>query len=117
MDAVATHNARVGGAVDLVLKVTNTGPTIPSLGFVFRTADRWYERHDMTDLSGCGIAAGSSAFACGDLGAGETRTYSFRGLANTAGTFHFEIALRELVNPFDYVNNADAHVWTETVSP
>jgi hypothetical protein len=117
VEAVATHSASVGGAVELVVKVTNTGPVIPNLGLVFRTADRWYERHDMTDLGGCGIAASVSAFACGDLGAGESKTYSFRGLANTAGTFHFEIALRELVHPFDYVNNADAHVWDETVSP
>ena len=117
VDAIATHNAKVGGAVELVVKVTNTGPTIPNLGFVFRTADRWYERHEMTDLGGCGIAADSSAFACGELGAGESKTYSFRGVANAAGTFHFEIALRELVHPFDYVNAADTHVWDETVSP
>ena len=42
------------------------------------------------------------------------------GIASTAGTFHFELALRTLVHPFGYVNNhsdgADASVWDETVS-
>jgi|SRR5438093_354535 len=119
VDALATHIASVGSA-ELVLKVTNTGPVITQLGFVFRTADRWYERHEMTDLGGCSIAADASAFACGDLPAGETRTYSFHGVAPAVGVFHYEIALRELVHPFDYVNDhadgADTHVWDETVS-
>ena len=120
VDALATHTATVGASAQLVLKVTNTGPVIAQLGFVFRTADRWYELHEVTDLSGCSIAADSAAFACGDLPAGETRTYTFQGVAQTAGTFHYEIALREVVHPFDYVNDhadgADTHVWDETVS-
>ena len=120
VDAVATHIAAVGAPTELVLKVTNTGPLITQLGFVFRTSDRWYERHEMTDLGGCSIAADASAFACGDLPAGETRTYSFRGVALAAGIFHYEIALRELVHPYDYVNDhadgADTHVWDEAVT-
>ncbi len=120
VDALATHTASVGGSAELVLKVTNTGPAITQLGFVFRTADRWYERHEMTDLGGCTVAADASAFACGDLPAGETRTYSFHGVAQGAGVFHYEVALRELVHPFDYVNDhadgADTHVWDEVVS-
>jgi hypothetical protein len=119
VDAIATHTAAVGGQVQLVVKVTNTGPAIAHLGFVFRSADRWYERHEMLDLSGCAIASDASAFDCGDLATNETKTYSFRGIANSAGTFHFELALRELVRPFHYVNDhtdgADASVWDETV--
>ena len=116
VDAVATHNAKVGGTVELLLKVTNTGPQIPSLGFVFRTADRWYDRHEMTEMSGCGIAVDAAAFACGDLGAGESRTFTFRGVATIEGTFHFEVSVRELVQPFDYVNSGDTHVWDEAVT-
>jgi hypothetical protein len=120
VDALATHSSTVGGSAELVLKVTNTGPVITQLGFVFRTADRWYERHEMTDLGGCSIAADASAFACGDLPAGETKTYSFHGVAQAAGVFHYEIALRELVHPFNYINDhadgADTHVWDETVT-
>jgi len=120
VDAAATHDAKVGGKAQLIVKVTNTGPPIAQLGLVFRTADRWYERHEMTDLGGCTIAVDASAFSCGDLAASETRTYSFHGIANASGTFHFELALRELVHPFDYVNDhpdgADAQVWEETVS-
>ena len=96
----------------------NLGST--TLGFVFRGADRWYDRHEMTDLGGCSISNEASAFDCGDLGTDESKTYSFRGIANVAGTFHFELALRELVHPFDFVNDhsdgADAHVWDETVN-
>ena len=119
--AAASHGAMVGGAVELVVKVTNTGPLIPHLGFVFRTSDRWFERHQMTDLGGCVIAIEESAFDCGDLAKNETRTYSFHGIANLAGTFHYELALRELVRPFDYVNDhadgADVQVWDEVVTP
>jgi hypothetical protein len=120
VEAVASHSASVGAPVELVLNVTNTGPSISQLGFVFRTADRWYERHEMTDIGGCTIVADASAFECGDLAASETKTYSFRGVATSAGTFHFEVSLRELVHPFDYVNEhadgADLHVWDETVT-
>ena len=50
VDGGGSHSARVGEAVQLVIKVTNTGPLIPHLGFVFRTPDRWYERHKVTEL-------------------------------------------------------------------
>src|SRR5258705_11898971 len=81
--ALATRSSIVGGSAELVLRVTNPGPVITQLGFVFRTAERWYDRHEMTDLGGCSIALDASAFACGDLPAGETRTYSFHGVALT----------------------------------
>jgi len=120
VDAVATHEVKAGSAAQLVVKVTNTGPAIPHLGLVFRTADRWYERHKMTALGGCVIATDASAFDCGNLGPGEVKTYSFSGDAATAGAFHYEMVLRELVQPFDYVNDhpdgADAQVWDETVT-
>lgn len=121
VDASATSSAAVGGAEQLVVKVTNTGPVIPHLGLVFRTADRWYERHQMTDLSGCAIASDESAFDCGDLQASEAKTFSFSGTALTAGSFHYELALRELVQPFDYVNDhsdgPDVQVWDESITP
>jgi hypothetical protein len=120
VDAVASHEVKAGSTAQLVVKVTNMGPAIPHLGFVFRTADRWYERHKMTDLGGCLIATDASAFDCGDLGQGEVKTYSFSGNAAMAGAFHYEMVLRELVQPFDYVNDhpdgADAQVWDETVT-
>ena len=121
VDASGSQSARVGDNVQLVVKVTNTGPLIPHLGLVFRTPDRWYERHKLTDLSGCLIARDESAFDCGDLAPGAAKTFSFHGTAAAAGTFHYELALRELVQPFDYVNDhsdgADAQVWDETVTP
>src|SRR5256885_7594046 len=52
VDASGSQSARVGDNVQLVVKVTNTGPLIPHLGLVFRTPDRWYERHKVADLSG-----------------------------------------------------------------
>lgn len=120
VNAVASSTVKLGDQVQLVVKVTNTGPAIPHLGLVFRTEDRWYERHQMTDLGGCTIAAEESAFDCGDLADGAARTLSFQGVANTKGTFHYELALRELVQPFDWVNDhpdgADATTWDETVS-
>ncbi len=119
VDATATTSADVGGVVQLVVKVTNTGPLIPHLGLVFRSEDKWYERHRITELGVCSVAADSSAFDCGDLQPNETRTFSFRGVATTPGSFHYELALRQLVQPFDYVNDhhdgADIHVWEETV--
>lgn len=121
VEAVATHSSTVGGSVQLVVKVTNTGPLVPHLGLVFRTPDRWYERHRMTDLGGCTVAGDSSGFDCGDLQVSESKTYSFYGVATVAGTFHYELALRELVQPFDYVNDhsdgADAQSWDEAVTP
>ena len=120
VDASGSQSARVGDNVQLVVKVTNTGPLIPHLGLVFRTPDRWYERHKVADLSGCVIARDESAFDCGDLGKDESKTFSFLGVADAAGSFHYELALRELVQPFDYVNDhsdgADVTAWDETVS-
>lgn len=120
VSAVASADAKVGEAVQLVVKVTNTGPVIPHLGLVFRTADRWYERHEMKDLAGCTLAAEESAFECGNLDPGDSKTFAFQGVATTAGTFHYELALRELVQPFEWVNGhtdgADAQTWVETVT-
>jgi hypothetical protein len=119
--ASASQNVAIGGPAQLVVKLTNTGPAIPHLGLVFRTADKWYEHHTVSGLGGCTIAADASAFDCGDLGAGESASYSFAGTANDAGTFHYELALRSLVRPFDYVNyrsdGAEVQVWDETVTP
>ncbi len=120
VDAQASQSAKIGAAAQLVVKVVNTGPAIPHLGLVFRTQDRWFERHKMTDLGGCTIITEESAFACGDLAASESKTFSFLGVPTTAGSFHYELALRELVQPFDYVNDhpdgADAQIWDETVT-
>lgn len=120
VSAVASESAVTGAVAQLVVKVTNTGPAIPQLGLVFRTADHWYEHHRMTSLGGCTVATDSSAFNCGDLAANETETFAFRGVATDAGTFHYELALRELVQPFDYVNDhtdgPDVQAWDETVT-
>jgi hypothetical protein len=120
VDVAGSQSARVGETVQLVVKVTNTGPLIPHLGLVFRTPDRWFERHQVSDLGGCEIAVDESAFDCGDLAKGASKTYSFHGSATVAGTFHYELALRELVQPFDYVNDhrdgADVQAWDETVT-
>ena len=118
--AVASASATVGGTAQLVVTVVNTGPQVPHLGLVFRTQDRWYETHHMTDLGGCTVAADNSGFDCGDLQEGATGTYSFAGTATTAGSFHYELALKELVQPFDYVNEhsdgPDVQVWDEQVA-
>jgi hypothetical protein len=120
VSAVASTQAKVGDPVQLVVKVTNTGPVIPHVGLVFRTGDRWFDRHQVKDLSGCTVATEQSAFDCGDLAAGDSRSFSFQGVATTAGTFHYELALRELVQPYDWVNEhsdgPDAQTWDETVS-
>src|SRR5437762_12541387 len=105
VDAVATQSAKVGGTVELVVAVKNTGPAIFHLGLVFRTPDRWYERHEMTDLGGCSIAADASAFDCGALAPSETKSYSLHGIANSAGSYHSELALRELALPFNSVKD------------
>lgn len=116
----ASQNVVVGERAQLVVKLTNTGPLIPHLGLVFRTADKWYEQHTVSDLGGCTIAADASAFDCGDLGAGESASFMIVGTAKDAGTFHYELALRSLVRPFDYVNNhsdgAEVQMWDEIVT-
>src|ERR1700686_2523214 len=111
----ATQTVAVGGRAQLVVKLTHTGPAIPHLGLVFMTADKWYEHHTISDLGGCTLAKDASAFDCGDLAAGASAAFSFAGAAKDAGTFHYELALRELVRPFDYVNDhpdgADVQKW------
>jgi hypothetical protein len=120
VNVIATAAVRVGEVSQLVVKVTNTGPLIPHLGLVFRSSDQWYDRHEMKDLAGCTVATESSAFDCGDLSVGAAQTFSFSGVAAAAGTFHYELALRELVQPYNWVNDhrdgADAQTWDETVS-
>jgi hypothetical protein len=116
----ASQNVVVGERAQLVVKLTNTGPAIPHLGLVFRTVDKWYEHHNVTDLGGCTVAADASAFDCGDLGAGESVSFVIIGTAKDVGNFHYELALRSLVRPFDYVNKqsdgAEVQMWDETVT-
>lgn len=116
----ATRNSLVGAGAQLVVTVTNSGPLIPQLGLVFMTTDRWYEHHTVTAEGACTIAADASAFDCGDLAAGATASFVFAGVAKDAGTFHYELALRELVRPFDFVNDhpdgADVEAWDETIA-
>jgi len=111
----------VGGRAQLVVNVTNTGPTIPHLGLTFLSSDKWYDLHTVTDPGLCTLAPDSSAFDCGDLAAGATAIYTITGTALQTGTFHYRLALRELVRPFKYVNDhpdgADAQTWDETVGP
>jgi hypothetical protein len=120
-DTSATQTVAVGGRAQLVVKLTNTGPAIPHLGLVFMTADKWYEHHTVTDLGGCTIASDSSAFDCGDLAAGASASFSIVGTAKDAGTYHYQLALRELVQPYDFVNDhpdgADVQSWDETITP
>ena len=120
IETSATQNVAVSGRAQLVVKLTNTGPAIPQLGLVFMTADRWYDHHTVTDLGGCTVASDSAAFDCGDLAAGATASFSIVGTAKDVGTFHYELALRELVRPFDYVNDhpdgADVQTWDETIT-
>src|SRR6202049_3938064 len=119
--ASATQSATVGGQAQLVVTITNTGPAIPHLGLVFMSADKWYVHHTVTDLGGCTISADASAFDCGDLKAGQTVTFTIAGTAKDAGNFHYDLALRELVQPFDYVNDhptgADLQSWDESILP
>lgn len=120
VQTAATQDVAVGGRAQLVVQLTNTGPAIPHLGLVFMTADKWYEHHTVSDLGGCAVALDASAFDCGDLGAGATASFMIVGTAKDAGSFHYEIALRELVRPFDYVNDhpsgADLQTWDETIT-
>ncbi|MEO8745341.1 MAG: hypothetical protein ABI334_02580 [Candidatus Dormiibacterota bacterium] len=121
VDAEATNTTVVGGMAQLLVKVTNTGPAIPQLGLVFMSADKWYERHTVSDLGGCTLAADSAAFECGDLPAGGTASFLIVGTGKDAGNFHYELALRELVQPFDFVNDhpdgADVSSWDEAIAP
>jgi hypothetical protein len=117
----ASQTDSVGGRAQLVVNVTNTGPAIPHLGLTFVSADKWYERHTLTDPGGCTVATDYSALDCGDLAAGAAATFSITGTASQAGTFHYELELRELVRPFHYVNDhpngADVQAWDEKTSP
>ncbi len=118
--ASATSSSVVGASASLVVSVTNTGPAIPHLGLVFMTADKWYEHHTVTAAGACVVSAGASAFDCGDLAAGAKASYVIAGVAKDTGTFHYEMALRELVRPNDFVNDhpdgADVQAWDETIS-
>jgi hypothetical protein len=120
VQTAATQDVVVGGRAQLVVQLTNTGPAIPHLGLVFMTADKWYKHHTVSGLGGCAVAPDASAFDCGDVGAGATASFTIVGTANDAGTFHYEVALRELVRPFDYVNDhpsgADLQMWDETIT-
>jgi hypothetical protein len=121
VEASATKSAVVGGRAQLVVVVTNTGPLIPHLGLVFLSADKWYDHHTISNSAGCTVVADHSAFDCGDLQPGTSATYSIAGAAKDAGTFHYQLALRELVHPNNFVNDhpdgADSQSWDETVLP
>jgi len=118
--ASATGGSVVGASAQLVVSVTNTGPAIPQLGLIFMSADKWYEHHTVTAQGTCTVAAAASAFDCGDLAAGAQATFVIAGVAKDTGTFHYEMALRELVQPFDFVNDhpdgADVEAWDETIT-
>lgn len=120
VSASATQSAIVGGRAQLVVNVTNTGPALSHLGLTFMSADKWYERHTVTDPGGCNVDADHSALDCGDLAAGASATFSITGTALAAGTFHYQLALRELVRPFRFVNDhpdgADLQTWNEIVA-
>ena len=121
VETSATQSVAVGGVAQLVVQLTNTGPAIPHLGLVFMTADKWYDHHTVTDFGGCTVASDASAFDCGDLAAGASASISIAGTAKDVGSFHYELALRELVPPFDFVNDhpdgADVQTWDETITP
>jgi hypothetical protein len=121
VETSATASTAVGGKAQLLVKVTNTGPAIPQLGLVFRSADKWYDHHTVSDLGGCTVDPGAAALQCGDLPAGASASFLIVGVAKDAGTFHYELVLRELVQPFDYVNDhpdgADVQAWDETITP
>src|SRR5258706_12763137 len=90
VETSATQDAAVGGRAQLLVKLTNTGPAIPHLGLVFRTADRWYEHHTVSDLGGCALAADASAFDCGDVGAGAMQSFLFCGRVKVTVTLHYD---------------------------
>lgn len=120
IDVSATQTATVAGRAQVLVTVTNTGPAISHLGLVFMTPDAWYDHHRITDAGVCTVDRDHSAFDCGDLGLGASATYAITGVAILAGNFHYELALRELVRPFHYVNDhpdgADRHSWDEVVT-
>ena len=60
--ASATQAAMVGGRAQLVVNVTNTGPAITHIGLTFISADRWYERHTVTDPGTCSVDADPHGF-------------------------------------------------------
>src|SRR5487761_751105 len=95
VETPATQSVVVGGTAQLVVKLTNTGPAIPHLGLVFMSADKWYDHHTVTDFGGCTIASDASAFDCGDLASGASASIPIAGTAQDAGSFHYELALRE----------------------
>lgn len=119
--ASATQNATVGERAQLVVAITNTGPAIQHLGLTFLSADKWYDHHTVTSAGACTVDTDHSAFDCGNLDAGASVTLSIAGVAKEAGTFHYVLALRELVQPYHFVNDhpdgADVTTWDETVRP
>jgi len=121
VSVVASQESTVGGRAQLVVSVTNQGPTIPRLGLTFLTADRWFELHDVSSSGSCNLDSEQLAYDCGDLEAGASATFSIAGVATKPGTYHYELAVRSLVRPFHYVNDhadgPDAVSWDETVKP
>lgn len=121
VSVAASQDSTVGGRAQLVVSVTNSGPTIARVGLTFMSADRWYELHDVTSSGSCNLIVEQFAFDCGDLDAGASATYSIAGVATEPGNYHYRLALRSLARPFHYVNDhadgPDALVWDETVTP
>jgi hypothetical protein len=121
VDVTATTETTVGGSAFMTVAVTNTGPAIPDLGLVFFNGDLWYARHAITDAGGCTIDPFNKAFDCGDLAAGATTKFAIVGVAKDAGNFQYELALKELDQPFDFVNNhadgIDVKTWSEQIGP
>ena len=117
----ASQESTVGGRAQLVVSVTNQGPTIPHLGLTFLTADRWFELHDVTSSGSCNLDMEHLAYDCGDLEAGASATFSIAGAATEPGTYHYRLAVRSLARPFHYVNDhadgPDAVAWDEIVKP
>src|SRR4029077_4287870 len=56
VNVAASQTDSVGGRAQLIVNITNTGPTIPHIGLTFVTADKWYEHHTVTDPGGCTVA-------------------------------------------------------------
>src|SRR6266850_111428 len=106
---------KVAALVALVLVTAGCVNPVPLSATIETSATQ------QTTVGSRALAADASAFDCGDVGAGATASFLIVGTAKEAGTFHYELALRELVRPFDYVNEhpdgADVHIWDETVTP